>query len=40
MNLEEKVVMIIGAGRGIGRASAELFSNANTHIVTGLSHKK
>ena len=33
MNLEEKVVMIIGAGRGIGRASAELFSNADANIV-------
>ena len=24
MNLEEKVVMIIGAGRGIGRAAADI----------------
>lgn len=33
MNLEGKVVMIVGAGRGIGRASAELFSNADANIV-------
>jgi NAD(P)-dependent dehydrogenase (short-subunit alcohol dehydrogenase family) len=33
MNLEEKTVMIIGAGRGIGRAVAELFSNERANVV-------
>ncbi|MDQ3088330.1 MAG: SDR family oxidoreductase, partial [Acidobacteriota bacterium] len=33
MNLEGKTVLIVGAGRGIGRASAELFSNAGANVV-------
>ncbi|MBA2495229.1 MAG: SDR family oxidoreductase [Acidobacteria bacterium] len=33
MNLEGKSVLIVGAGRGIGRASAELFSNAGANVV-------
>ena len=33
MNLEGKTVLIIGAGRGIGRASAELFSDADANVV-------
>lgn len=33
MNLEGKTVLIVGAGRGIGRASAELFSEAEANIV-------
>ena len=33
MNLEGKTALIIGAGRGIGRAAAELFSNADANIV-------
>src|SRR5687768_17123283 len=33
MNLEGKTVLIVGAGRGIGRASAELFSEAGANIV-------
>lgn len=39
MKLEEKVAMIIGAGRGIGRASAELFSNADANIVISSRNK-
>ena len=33
MNLEGKTVLIVGAGRGIGRAVAELFSNEHANIV-------
>ena len=33
MNLEGKTALIFGAGRGIGRATAELFSNANANVV-------
>jgi NAD(P)-dependent dehydrogenase (short-subunit alcohol dehydrogenase family) len=33
MNLEGKTVLIIGAGRGIGREVAELFSNEHANIV-------
>jgi NAD(P)-dependent dehydrogenase (short-subunit alcohol dehydrogenase family) len=33
MNLEGKTVLIVGAGRGIGRCSAELFSQANANVV-------
>lgn len=33
MNLEGKTVLVVGAGRGIGRASAELFSDANANLV-------
>ncbi len=33
MNLEGKTVLVVGAGRGIGRAAAELFSEANANIV-------
>lgn len=33
MNLEGKTVLVIGAGRGIGRASAELFSDADANVV-------
>lgn len=33
MNLEGKTALIIGAGRGIGRASAELFSDAGANVV-------
>lgn len=33
MNLSEKTVLIVGAGRGIGRAAAELFSNAEANVV-------
>lgn len=33
MNLEGKTVLVVGAGRGIGRCSAELFSQANANIV-------
>ncbi len=33
MNLEGKTVLIVGAGRGIGRAAAELFSEADANIV-------
>ncbi len=33
MNLEGKTVLVVGAGRGIGRCSAELFSQANANVV-------
>ncbi len=33
MNLEGKTALIVGAGRGIGRATAELFSNAEANVV-------
>ncbi len=33
MNLEGKTVLIVGAGRGIGRCAAELFSEADANVV-------
>ncbi len=33
MNLERKTVLIIGAGRGIGRSAADLFSQADANVV-------
>ena len=33
MNLERKTVLIVGAGRGIGRRTAELFSEVDANIV-------
>jgi NAD(P)-dependent dehydrogenase (short-subunit alcohol dehydrogenase family) len=33
MNLEGKTVLIVGAGRGIGRRAAELFSEADANLV-------
>ena len=33
MNLEGKTVLVVGAGRGIGRRAAELFSEANARVV-------
>ncbi len=33
MNLEGKTVLIVGAGRGIGRRAAELFSEADANVV-------
>lgn len=33
MNLEDKTVLIVGAGRGIGRRAAELFSDAGANVV-------
>lgn len=33
INLEEKTVLIVGAGRGIGRGAAELFSDAGANII-------
>lgn len=33
MNLEDKTVLIVGAGRGIGRATAELFSSEMANVV-------
>ena len=33
MNLEGKTVLVVGAGRGIGRCSAELFSDAGANLV-------
>ena len=33
MNLTGKVVMIVGAGRGIGRSCAELFSKAGANLA-------
>ena len=39
MNLEGKTVLIIGAGRGIGRACAELFSDADANVVISSRNK-
>ncbi|MDQ3322003.1 MAG: SDR family oxidoreductase [Acidobacteriota bacterium] len=33
MNLEGKTVLIVGAGRGIGRRAAELFAEADANVV-------
>ena len=33
INLEGKTVLIVGAGRGIGRGAAELFSEATANVV-------
>ncbi|MEO6656269.1 MAG: SDR family oxidoreductase [Pyrinomonadaceae bacterium] len=33
INLEGKTVLIVGAGRGIGRRTAELFSHAGANVV-------
>lgn len=33
MNLKGKTVLIVGAGRGIGRRAAELFSEADANVV-------
>ncbi len=33
MNLDDKTVLVIGAGRGIGRYTAELFSEADANVV-------
>ena len=33
MTSEEKTVLIVGAGRGIGRAAAELFSNEGANLI-------
>ena len=33
MNLDGKTVLVVGAGRGIGRCSAELFSESDANIV-------
>jgi NAD(P)-dependent dehydrogenase (short-subunit alcohol dehydrogenase family) len=33
INLEGKTVLIVGAGRGIGRRAAELFSEADANVV-------
>ncbi|HRH41512.1 MAG TPA: SDR family oxidoreductase [Pyrinomonadaceae bacterium] len=33
MDLEGKTVLVVGAGRGIGRCAAELFSQANANVV-------
>lgn len=33
MNLEGKTVLIVGAGRGIGRRAAELFSETDANVV-------
>lgn len=33
MNLEGKTVLVVGAGRGIGRCIAELFSDAGANVV-------
>ena len=33
MNLSDNIILIVGAGRGIGRASAELFAEAGASLV-------
>lgn len=33
ISLKDKTVLIVGAGRGIGRATAELFANAGANLV-------
>ncbi len=33
MNLEGRVALVVGAGRGIGRVTSELFSNVNASLV-------
>jgi NAD(P)-dependent dehydrogenase (short-subunit alcohol dehydrogenase family) len=33
MDLEGKTVLVVGAGRGIGRCAAELFSNAGANVA-------
>jgi len=33
VNLEDKTVLVIGAGRGIGRGAAELFSDAGANVA-------
>ena len=35
MSLSDSVVMIVGAGRGIGRAAADLFAEAGARLVLG-----
>ncbi len=37
MNLEGKTALIVGASRGIGLASAELFSKAGANVVISAS---
>ena len=33
INLKEKTVLIVGAGRGIGRRAAELFSEDDANVI-------
>jgi NAD(P)-dependent dehydrogenase (short-subunit alcohol dehydrogenase family) len=33
MTLEGKIVLVVGAGRGIGRRATELFSEAGANVV-------
>jgi NAD(P)-dependent dehydrogenase (short-subunit alcohol dehydrogenase family) len=33
MSMKEKVVIITGAGRGVGRATAQLFAREGAHVV-------
>ena len=39
LNLEGKTVLIVGAGRGIGRRTAELFSEADANVVISSRNK-